>query len=135
MILKYYTNGWNYNEVDKAQVFNLRTDQMNERIASRKSEKDTYEIEDYKNDVYVYVCNRIDSLAYYEKTKVKVHLTDKFYQYCFENKDKLEFIRCVSYIDSFNEPSFVAYQGTSFLLNNEGKTVERISNDKSIELR
>ncbi len=141
MILKYYTNGWNYNEVFRVQIFNLRTDELNKEIAERKrklklanpdEEDKKYSIEDYRNDIYVLICNRIDSLAYYHKTKVKVHLTEDFYNFCFRNRDDMEYIRCVSYSDENDEPSFIAYQGSSYLMNNDGKTLETISNERQI---
>lgn len=134
MIIKYYTNGWNYLDVGEyVQTYNLRSDKINKEI------KDfDLTTEQYRDKFYVKMMNRIfeesNSTKYQKNTMMpNIVLTDEFYRYCNESREDMQFVRVAMYYDSLGDYCCLVYYGASYLLNDKGVTLEVLSRDRQID--
>lgn len=140
MILKYYTNGWNYVQCNNLQQFNMYMPTIFEAVVEKENvEKfssgfnDEKLVDLFRSLVTGNIWAKIEANGFEPfDLNVKFHLLDEMFKQCMYRKNESVYIRVCLFDDVNGEKQALVYHGSSYLLNDNGKTIETISNDRTI---
>jgi hypothetical protein len=142
MILKYYTNGWNFVDIgENVQAFNVDISELNKKIkmsVGTDTEGRPMTDEEYRDALYVRLSNKVFELGRgtsINKGSIQsiMGLTDVFYRFCNANREDTVYLRYVLFYDKQGVYTYLVYQGASHLMNDDGKTLETLSRDRQID--
>lgn len=138
-ILKFYTNGWNYMQVSKVQQFNLSLNELNTKINKVNDDGEALTFTEYCNELFINIYNRVMDLKLSGGDIFPImKLSTELFKYgytCISSENVIGdvMLRVVIYVDpnydNDGRHKYIVYQGSSYLLNESGKTLETLSSD------